>query len=429
MTSGGDVLRGLRTVTWLVALLLATTACAGGGGVTLAASDLPRALPSAAEADVAEAARGESQFGADLYPLLAAGDENLVFSPASVFLALAMAYAGAAGVTAEEMAAVLRLTVPADDLHPTLNALETSLTSRPVDLDERGDVSLTLVNSLWGQQGFVFLDEFLDTLAVNYGAGMRLVDFVDRRDEAAEAINDWVGDATNDRITDLIDPAILTELTRLVLVNALHLAATWRSPFDPELTAEGSFRRQDGSTVAVPMMRRTAAFRYGAGAGWLAVELPYVGGELSMLLLIPDVDRFAEVEAGLGEGLLVQAEQVLEPTEVSLTMPKFEFSTTAELVDPLRRLGMEAAFDPLGADFSGMTGAPDLFISHVAHQAFIAVDEEGTEAAAATAVVMELTAAPEPPVELTIDRPFIFALRDGPTGTVLFLGRVMDPGG
>jgi len=403
-------------------------------GVVLAMSDLSRTTPAASPDDILSAAASMREFGIDMYEILAqdSGDGNLVFSPASIVTALAMTYAGAQGVTAEEMAATLHFTLEGDALHQAFNSLDAALESRSWQgKDDQGKDQGVLVktaNSLWGQQDTVFGQIFLDTLAANYGAGMRLVDYKSAAEEARQAINDWVAGETEDKITDLIPEGALDELTRLVLVNAVYLDATWATQFDPELTEDGQFTTLTGDPVTASMMFQSLSFPYASGEGWQAVELPYLRDELAMLVIVPEAGRFAEVESRLGAGLIDEAVgQLATGPEVILRMPKFEFRTQAGLNDALKALGMPSAFDPNTADFSGMTTQEALFISDVIHEAYIAVDEEGTEAAAATAVVMRATAAPMEMVELTIDRPFMFALRDRETGALLFLGRVTDP--
>lgn len=402
--------------------------------VRLAASELTRLAPVASQAEVLSAAAGMRQFGIDLYRLLAAeaGESNLVFSPASIVTALSMTYAGAAGVTAEEMAATLHFTSRGDALHQTFNSLDAAIESRSWQ-KKNGDgtevgVLIETANSLWGQDDTIFEQSFLDTLAANYGAGIRLVDFKTAAEQARQAINAWVAGETSDKIPELIPEGTLDELTRLVLVNAVYLDATWMMQFDPQLTTDGSFTTLSGTQVTVPMMAQAFSYPYARGDGWQAIQLPYVGGQVGMLVIVPDEGRFSEIEDGLSGGLLDKAVGALaEQGEVNLTMPKFEFRTQAGLNDALRELGMTTAFDSGTADFTGMTAEEPLYISDVIHEAYIAVDEEGTEAAAATAVVMRAAGMPVDPVRLTIDRPFLFALRDIETGALLFLGRVTDP--
>jgi serpin B len=439
-------MRARTTAAALAAVLALTAAACGGdegeGNSTtsaappgmLIASDLQRAAPTASPADVAAVAAGNNAFAAAAYALLAQQEGNLVYSPASIRLALAMTYAGAGGRTAEEMADVLRFDLQGEALHAAFNALDQELASRnriePTLEDgiER-KVQLSIANSLWGQQGFTFTPEFLDTLAADYGAGMRVVDFVNATEAARQAINDWVAGKTNERITDLIPEGVLSEMTRLVLTNAVYLDATWSSIFSKDDSFDAPFNLLDGSQVSVPTMHQQSFFPYAAGDGWQAVELPYVGEELAMLFLVPDAGRFAEVEGLVGSGLLDEVVAALQGAEVNLALPKFDFHFKASVADLLKAMGMPTAFDPEAADFSGMSTEADLFISDVIHEAFIKVDEEGTEAAAATAVIMDLTSAPSEIVDLTIDRPFLFALYDRETGEILFMGRVLDPAG
>jgi len=269
--------------------------------------------------------------------------------------------------------------------------------------------------------------DFLDVLAENYGAGLRILDFITETEKSRLTINDWVSNQTEGRIEDLIPQGAIDALTRLVLTNAIYFNAAWEYPFDEKMTADGPFYLLDGGQVIVPMMKQTESFGYTEGEGYQAVELRYDGEELSMVILLPEAGQFEAFEEGL------QAQQVsdiisgLQPTEVALTMPRFEFDSEFSLQDTLAGMGMPIAFSG-EADFSGMTGKPELFISDIVHKAFVAVDEAGTEAAAATAVIMRLTAVPEPPVYVAIDRPFIFLIRDIETGAVLFVGRVMNPG-
>jgi serpin B len=361
-----------------------------------------------------------------------AGTGNLVFSPTSILTALAMTYAGAAGTTAEEMATTLRLQLRDDTLHRALNSLDVALESRSWQQTgaegKQEGVLLRTANSLWAQQDLAFEQAFLDTLASNYGAGVRLVDFTTAAEEVRSAINQWVSDETNAKIPELIPQGLLDALTRLVLVNAVYMDATWASQFDPNDTQDGDFTTLAGNKVTASMMHQTTTLSYAAGEDWKAVELPYLRDELAMLLIVPEPSAFAQVEERLTDSLIQDVVGgLVSGYDVGLTMPKFTFRTQTGLNVPLLTLGMTTPFDPNTADFSGMTMQESLYISDVIHEAFILVDEEGTEAAAATAVVMKLTAAPAESVELTIDRPFLFAIRDRQTGALLFLGRVTDP--
>jgi serpin B len=371
---------------------------------------------------------GNSAFAFELYQALKGEEGNLFYSPYSISLALAMTYGGARGETAQQMADTLHFILEQERLHPAFNWLDAELASRgegAEDKDGEG-FKLNIVNAIWGQKDYEFLTDFLDVLAENYGAGLRILDFMTETEKSRLTINDWVSDQTEGRIEDLIPQGAIDALTRLVLTNAIYFNAAWEYPFDEDTTADGPFYLLDGGQITVPMMKQAESFGYTEGEEYQAVELRYDGGELSMVILLPEAGEFEAFEEGL------QAEQVdaiisgLQPTEVTLTMPQFEFDSEFSLKDTLAGMGMPIAFSS-DADFSGMTGNPELSISDVVHKAFVAVDEAGTEAAAATAVIMKNTAVPEAPVEVTMDRPFIFLIRDIETGAIIFIGRVMNP--
>jgi len=422
--------KALISVLIVLLLVLPLIACDQPVGAELVMSDKPReTAPDVSEADLALLIEGNSAFAFELYQALRAEEGNLFYSPHSISVALAMTYAGARGETAEQMAATLKFMLEQERLHPAFNWLDAELAKRGEGAEGKDGEGfrLNIVNAIWGQKDYEFLSDFLDVLAENYGAGLRILDFITETEKSRLAINQWVSDQTEGRIEDLIPQGAIGALTRLVLTNAIYFNAAWEYPFDEDMTADGPFYLLDGGQVSVPMMKQTESFGYTEGDGYQAVELLYDGGELSMVILLPEAGEFEAFEEGF------QAQQVcdiisgLQPTEVTLTMPQFEFDSEFSLKDTLAAMGMPIAFSS-GADFSGMTGNPELFISDVVHKAFVAVDEAGTEAAAATAVIMELTAVPEPPVEVTLDRPFIFLIRDIETGAVLFVGRVLNPG-
>ena len=386
-------------------------------------------LPDVNLSDEALLVEGNSAFAFELYQALKGEEGNLFYSPYSISLALAMTYAGARNETAQQMADTLNFMLEQERLHPAFNWLDTELASRGEGAQGKDGEGfrLNIVNAIWGQKDYEFLSEFLDVLAENYGAGMRILDFITETEESRLTINDWVSDQTEGRIEDLIPQGAIDTLTRLVLTNAIYFNAAWENTFDEDMTADDPFYLLDGGQVSVPMMKQTEWFGYTEGKGYQAVELPYDGGELSMVILLPEADQFRAFEEGL------QAQQVcaiisdLQFTGVALTMPQFEFDSEFSLKDTLAGMGMPIAFSE-AADFSGMTGNRELFISDVFHKAFVSVDESGTEAAAATAVIAKLTAVPEPTVEVTIDRPFIFLIRDIESGAILFVGRVINPG-
>jgi serpin B len=359
---------------------------------------------------------------------MATGDENVFFSPFSISSALAMTYAGAGGETEAEMADALHFDLAQDALHPAFNAIDLELNGRD-ELEEpyEGDgFELSIVNAVWGERGFPFLNSYLDVLAVNYGAGLRLADFSGDPEGSRTTINDWVSDQTNDRVNDLLPEGSISAGTRLVLTNAIYFKAPWLYPFDEDNTEADSFTTLSGSSVSVSMMHQTVDASYAEVGDVQAVELPYNGGELAMLLLVPDAGTFESFEESLDYEAYEEIVGQLEEHRVYLGLPQFEFDFALSLVDALRALGMEDAFNPDAADFSGIDGARDLYVSNVLHKAFVSVDEIGTEAAAATAVVVDVTAIPGETVTLTIDRPFLFVIRDIPTDTILFIGRVVE---
>jgi serpin B len=385
--------------------------------------------PAISDADRTDLAAGNSAFALDLYQALKGGEGNLFYSPYSISLALAMTYAGARGETAQQMAETMQFLLPPDRLHPAFNGLDQTLATRgqgAAGKEEGKGFQLNIANAIWGQQGYPFLPEFLDTLARNYGAGLRLMDFVQAAEASRVTINDWVEDQTEDRIKDLIPAGAIDSMTRLVLTNAIYFNAAWQFPFTEEQTEDAPFYRLDGSQVLVPMMRASERFGYAAGEGVQVVDLPYDGGELSMAILLPAEGAFAEFEAALDAAQVNDLLRQVSRQQVALTMPKWEFESEFTLSKTLQSMGMVDPFQG-SADFSGMTGTRELFISDVIHKAFVAVDESGTEAAAATAVMMRLSAAPSEPIQVTVDHPFIFLIRDIETGTILFVGRVMDP--
>lgn len=369
-----------------------------------------------------------SAFAFELYQAIREEEGNLFYSPYSISVALAMTYAGASGETTQQMADILHFLLGQEKLHPAFNWLDAELAKRGEGAEGKDGEGfrLNIVNAIWGQKDYEFLTDFLDVLAENYGAGLRILDFITETEKSRLTINDWVSDQTEGRIEDLIPQGAIDALTRLVLTNAIYFNAAWENPFDKKMTADGPFYLLDGGQVIVPLMKQTESFSYTKGEGYQAVELLYDGDELSMVIFLPEAGQFEAFAEGL------QAQQVdaiindLQDTRVTLTMPQFEFDSEFSLKDTLAGMGMPIAFSG-DADFSGMTGNQELSISDVVHKAFVAVDEAGTEAAAATSVIIKLTAVPEPPVEVTIDRPFIFLIRDIETGAILFIGRVMNP--
>ena len=401
----------------------------GQHGTVLQSSQQRDTSPNVPPEDLAALVAGNTDFAFDMYHQIRQTKEgNLFFSPQSISQALAMTWGGARSANATQMAEVLSFTLPADRLHPAFNALDLTLASRGAGkqgMDGAG-FRLRLVNAIWGQEGYGFLESFLDLLAVNYAAGLRLLDFGTDPDAARLVINDWVSQQTEEKIKDLLEPGTITGATRLVLTNAIYFNAQWKEVFPKESSADGQFTLLDGSSVTVPTMSNFTEYGYAAGAGYQAVELPYDGDELAMLIVLPDAGRFAEVEAGLDGAAVGALSARLEQKSLSLTIPKWTVDTKLSVKEQLQGLGMSDAFDGSRADFTGINGGIEpLWISDVIHQAHVLVNEYGTEAAAATAVVMVGGAMPE--LSVDCDRPFIYVIRDRPTGTILFVGRILNP--
>lgn len=397
---------------------------------------LPMAVSVRAQyTDPTTQVEGNTEFAFALYHQLRKDEPgNLLFSPYSVSQALAMTYAGAVGDTSTQMAETLSFTMPGPALHESLSALNADLTARgTAAADPNNGVAaraLHIANGLWGEQTYPFDDEFTALLAEYYGAGLQPTDFVGAPEKARDEINGWVEEQTEDRIQDIVPEGVITELTRLVLANAIYFYGGWAETFDAENTSDADFFLLDGSAVTVPMMTQQESFAYAQGDGFQAIELPYAQSGLAFTVILPDEGQFAAVEESLDWEMLTKITADLAYAEIDLSMPKFEFEFSTGLAEPLQALGMTDAFDELRADFSGMMGDDPpgpLYISNVLHKAFIAVDEDGTEAAAATVVIMTEAMAiePEEPIVVRIDRPFIFAIRDTRTGTVLFLGSVV----
>ena len=389
----------------------------------LIALDLPRATPEATADDISRVVAGDAQLGLDILTTIA-GSENVMISPYSIATALSMLYPGAGGETADQIAAVLHLDV--DDA--TLHSVRTAIDDMLAEGEGRTDGSIEPLtvrpaNSAWGQGGFPFEEDYLETLATHYGAGLRVADFMTDPPGATDAINNWVEEATEDRIEDLIPPEVITTDTRLVLVNAIWFKGNWIEQFDPEATSSGGFQLADESTVDVPLMHASITTGFAAGDGFEAVKLPYAGGAAMVIMLPSEGTTPAELAARLRpEDMRLN----FAAHRVDITLPSFEFESDIALADALKALGMTAAFDSMAADLSGITSADRLYLQDALHKSFIALDEHGTEAAAATALVAGRTSAP-PPAVFTADRPFLFWIEHSATGEPLFLGIVNDP--
>jgi serpin B len=419
-----------RVISLASVVLAGTVGCNQDGGDVIVdevrSQQARETSPAVAPADRQALAEGNAAFGQALYQQVQAKNPNLVFSPISISTALAMTYAGARGETEAQMATALRFALPQARLHPAMNELTAALDARGEGTQgaDGKPFRLKIVNTTWAQKGFSMESPFLDVLAASYGAGVHVLDFIAATEPSRLQINRWVEQQTESRIKDLIPQGVINGDTRLVLTNAVYFNAAWKHPF-VKPTSDAPFTRLDGSTAMVPMMRHEVRLRAATLPGLVAVTLPYQDERLSMLVVLPDPGQLAQVESRLATEGLAPVTSALQETMVILGMPRFRFETPIDLKDALSALGMPIAFTER-ADFSGIHAAGGLLIQAVLHKAFIAVAEKGTEAAAATAVVVGRTSLPTG-LNVQVDRPFLFFVRDEPTGAILFQGRVADP--
>ncbi len=386
-----------------------------GNKTTLQITGLEWEKASAPAFDPAESV---NQLAFDLYKKLSAGKSgNLLCSPYSVSSALAMVYGGARGETAEQMNAMLHFGEQ-EATHPAFSYLRKKLNG----IQKKGQVQLNIANSLWPQKDYTFLPDYLALTQEFYGSEIEPVDYKADPEGARKKINGWVEDQTADRIKNLIPEDLLNPLTRLVLANAIYFKGDWARQFDLEQTRPAPFKLADGTSVEVPMMSQNADFQMAFTSTFLALELPYKGNNLSMTVLLP---RKASGLPSMEKALTLKKVNALEFHEHQATvdLPRFKFESTFQLGDTLAAMGMPLALSDR-ADFSGMDGSTNLFIGEVVHKAFVEVNEKGTQAAAATGGVMQITSVP---MQFTVDHPFLFLIRENSTGAILFIGRVMDP--
>ncbi|MBN1391756.1 MAG: serpin family protein [Sedimentisphaerales bacterium] len=372
--------------------------------------------------------QGNNAFAAELYAKLRAQEGNLFFSPYSVSAALAMTYTGARGETEKQMADVLHFpsqgTEGQEQFHQAFGTIIKDLNAR----GGQGKYELVVANALWGQKGYEFLEGFLRSVGENYDGQLNNVDFAGDTESARKTINTWVEQKTRDKIKDLIPQGVLNQLTRLVLTNAIYFKGNWARQFEKEKTKDAPFTLIGGEKVNTPMMNQTDRFSYMEMEDFQGLELPYVDNELSMILFLPkQTDGLAELEKKLTAENLSQWQAKLRKREVIVSVPKFKETCQFSMADMLKQLGMMDAFTAT-ADFSGMNSKKELFISEVIHKAFVEVNEEGTEAAAATGVVVGVTSVgPKETPVFRADHPFLFLIRDNNSGSILFMGRVMSP--
>lgn len=378
------------------------------------------------QSDVDSLVRDNSAFAFDLYHKLAETGGNVFFSPYSISTALAMAWAGARGNTEKEMAATLRFTLSQAALHPAFGKLEARLQKA----QPAGAIRLSIANSLWPQKDYPFRDDYLSLIRKHYGVAITAVDFRQAREETRKLINGWVADKTQERIKDLVPPGILDDLTRLVLVNAVYFKGKWQSRFKQSDTKAAAFRITAGKTVQAPMMTQKTDCRYASHPAFDVLELPYAGNGIAMIILLPrEVEGVQRLAGELTVENVNRWIGTLAGQEVLVFLPRFKMTSMFRLDKTLASMGMADAFRNTKANFAGMDGRPDwLYIGAVLHKAFVEVNEEGTEAAAATAVVMtEKAAMPSRVPVFCADHPFIFLIREKRTGSILFAGRLADP--
>ena len=397
----------------------------GWGAFTVSEPRSPEHVPVPPTPEERALVAGNTAFALDLYRELRDLAGNLFLSPYNISLCLAMAYTGARGKTEREMAEALRFSLSQDLFHPTFSALDRGLRDRAA----RKGITLATANAFWEGERWPFCRSYKDLLAELYRAELFQVLFATNPEGSRGEINAWVSDQTRGKIPELLPPGSVDKLTQLILTSAIYFYGTWKYEFDPALTQDRDFYLLDGSVVQVPMME-SEEITGGYNEGYLnkiayqAVELPYTCGAFSMVLLVPEQGRFREFEEALTAETLTAALGGLYSVDLLVVMPKFTFRSKFSLAEALARLGISSAFSPR-ADFSGMEETGTLLVGDVVHEAFIAVDEEGTEAAAATAIPFVAAG----PGEVLVDRPFVFLIWDPGTGTILFLGRVVDPRG
>ena len=384
--------------------------------------------PQFTEAELQQLVASQNEFAGAIFLHQAEARENLVISPYSLYQALSMLYAGAAGETASEMRLAMRLPWEDARVHRLVNALNQQLlNSAGSETADGQPFELQMANALWAAQDRQYQQAFLDTLSQNYNAGLKTLDFTDASD-ASNAINAWVAEQTEQKITQLADPSMFSADTALALTNAVYFKAAWQYPFNEAATADEPFTLLSGEQQNVPTMHLSETLKVSVTEQLTAVQLPYAGGTMVMEILMPSLDLWNSPE-GLGQLWSTQANYPeMQPVYVSLSMPKFRIETpTMDLIPALNANGMRLAFTN-DADFSGISGDQSLYVSTIAQKAFIDVNEQGTEASAATiAVVREKSAPGEEPLQITIDRPFSFQIRDTDTGAILFVGTVMQP--
>ncbi|MDI6719600.1 MAG: serpin family protein [Methanomicrobiales archaeon] len=428
-------IRGTLVLVSVVALGILLAGCLGATDTTSVQPGSSGGQANATPTDAGGVVAGNNRFAVDLYRELADdpryADGNIFFSPFSLSSALAITLEGARGETAEEIRAVFGFPENETIRREGFAAIYAGINS--------GDRNYTLrtANALWAEKTYPFLPGYIDIAGRYYAANVTNLDFINAPEPSRIAINAWVEEQTEERIRDLLPAGSIDPLTRLVITNAIYFEGTWVKQFDTNSTREEEFRTASGAAVWIPMMQRTdeeAIYNYTETDALQVLEMPYVrdgGRALSMLVLLPREDNLTAAEAALDAENLSALRQSLVSRRVDVFFPKFRLETEYRLPGTLAAMGMPTAFAPGAADFSGMDGTKDLYISDVVHKAFVDVNEEGTEAAAATGVVMRVLMAPSPEEQIPVfraDHPFLFLIQENESGAILFIGRVADPG-
>jgi serpin B len=379
-------------------------------------------IPGMKAQDLSETISGNNEFAFTLYEEINDKEEDVFFSPYSISSALAMTYNGARGETRKEMQELLNFIVNSEALSSHFKELNDKFSNL-----KRDKIQLNIANSLWCQEDIDFKQNFLDLNKNYYSAGIEKVNFAENYKEIREQINEWVENKTNSKIKELISKGMLDELTRLVLVNAIYFKGMWEFPFEKEKTKEDTFYIYTKCMTKTDFMHRTLSAKYYKDDLAEVIEIPYSGKKLSMMIVMP-VEKYGmkKLEERLDAELYESYRQSMYTTKVDLALPKFKIEAGYDLTKPFRELGMESAFNS-EADFSGITESEDLYISNIVHKSYVDVNEEGTEAAAATGVVMRKTTAVMKNVKFEADHPFIFFIKDNKTGSILFMGRLMNP--
>ena len=413
MLEGGMM---MKRIAWVLVLAFLALQIFPGGLVVVSASGSDSIIP---------VVTGSNNFAVDLYKKITSTrqNENVFFSPMDISMAMGMTFAGARGNTEKQMAAVMHFSLVQADLHAAFSQL-----SQKLKIADPKEYQLNIANALWGQKKYPFTADFLKLIKSQYDGGFQAVDFAAATEESRRTINSWVEKQTDEKIKDLLQQGDVTARTRLVLTNAIYFKGDWVKPFKNTATWDATFNVRPAEILSVPSMHQEGVFGYKAAEGVQVLEMPYAGRDLSMFVLLPQ-GNLHELDMKLSPEELERLLSGMEEREVKIALPKFKFEARYRLGNLLSEMGMPDAFDERHADFSGMTGAKDLFISAIIHQAVIDVNENGSEAAAATAVTIALTGIRVMPdvVEFKVDRPFLFLIRHKPTGTILFMGRVTNP--